>query len=56
MPAGMKLPAPPNVSEKDFESFPKWVGDLFTTRRFSIEILKAEAVRQEAEITRLLTT
>ena len=55
MPAGMKLPAPPNVSEKDFESFPKWVGDLFTTRRFSVEILNAVVDRQEAEITRLLT-
>ena len=51
----MKLPAPPNVSEKDFESFPKWVGDLFTTGRFSVEILNAEAVRHESEITRLLT-
>ena len=30
-------------------------GDLFTTRRFSIEILNAEVDRQEAEITRLLT-
>ena len=30
-------------------------GDLFTTRRFSVEILNAVADRQEAEITRLLT-
>ena len=51
----MKLPAPPNVSEKDFESFPKWGGDLFTTRRLSVELLNAVADRQEAEITRLLT-
>ena len=45
----------PNVSVKDFESFPKWAGDLFTTRRFSVEILNAVVDRQEAEITRLLT-
>ena len=30
-------------------------GDLFTTRRFFVEILNAVAVRQESEITRLLT-
>ena len=30
-------------------------GDLFTTRRLSVEILNAVAVRREAEITRLLT-
>ena len=30
-------------------------GDLFTTRRLSVELLNAVADRQEAEITRLLT-
>ena len=51
----MKFHNPPIVSEKDFESFPKWVGDLFTTRRLSVEILNAVVDRQEADITRLLT-
>ena len=52
----MKLPAPPIVSEKDFESFPKWVGDLFTALRLSVEILNAVVDRREAEITKRLTT
>ena len=51
----MKLPAPPNVSEKEFERLPKLERDLFTTRRLSVELLNAVADRQEAEITRLLT-
>ena len=51
----MKLPAPPNVSEKDFGRLLKLERDENTALRHLVEILNAVAVRREAEITRLLT-
>ena len=51
----MKLPAPPNVSEKDFERLLKLERAENTALRHYGEMWKAEAVRRGAEITRLLT-
>ena len=51
----MKLPAPPNVSEKDFERLLKLERAENTALQHYGEMWKAEAVRRGAEITRLLT-
>ena len=51
----MKLPAPPIVSEKDFERLLKLERAENTPRRLSVEILNASRFRQEVEITRRLT-
>ena len=51
----MKLPAPPNVSEKDFERLLKLERAENTALRHYGERWKASGFRQESEITRLLT-
>jgi len=51
----MKLPAPPIVSDTDFERLLKLERDDNTALRHLVEILQASWYRQEAEITRLLT-
>ena len=55
VPVGMKLPAPPNVSEKDFERLLKLERAENTTLRHYGEMWKASGFRRGAEITRLLT-
>ena len=51
----MKLPASPNVSEKDFERLLKLKRAESTALRHYGEMWKVEAVRRGAEITRRLT-